>query len=219
MKALIFDLDGTLADTLRDIMDAMNHALAARGLPVHGPDAYRSFVGEGASQLVRNALPPGRDELVPELLAAYRAHYLAHLIVHTQPYPGIPELLSELQARGLPLAVLSNKPHELTTRVVAALFPGVPFAGVLGQRPDHPRKPDPAGALELCSALGHAPGDIALVGDTRTDMQTALAAGMIAIGVRWGFRDAPELTAHGAHHLIARPADLLALFATTPPIA
>jgi phosphoglycolate phosphatase len=211
MKALIFDLDGTLADTLRDIMDAMNHALAQRGLPAHGPDAYRQFVGEGASQLVRNALPPGREALVPELLAAYRAHYLAHLIVHTQPYPGISELLSELQARGRPLAVLSNKPHELTTRIVTALFPAVRFVGVLGQRPDHPLKPDPAGALELCSALGHAPGDVALVGDTRTDMQTARAAGMIAIGVRWGFRDARELSEHGAHHVVAEPHELLAL--------
>ncbi|HMI91120.1 MAG TPA: HAD family hydrolase, partial [Polyangiales bacterium] len=181
------------------------------GLPVHGPDAYRQFVGEGASQLVRNALPPGRDELLPELLSAYRAHYLAHLIVHTQPYPGIRELLSELQGRGLPLAVLSNKPHELTTRIAAALFPEVRFAGVLGQRPNHPRKPDPAGALELCSALGRPASEIALVGDTRTDMQTANAAGMIAVGVRWGFRDAPELTAHGARHLISKPADLLPL--------
>jgi phosphoglycolate phosphatase len=211
MKALIFDLDGTLADTLRDIMDAMNCALAARGLPVHGPDAYRLFVGEGATQLARNVLPPDQQVLVPALLADYRAHYLAKLIVHTQPYPGIPELLSDLQGRALPLAVLSNKPHDLTVRIVAALFPDMRFAGVLGQRPDRPRKPDPSGALELATALGRAPGDVALVGDTRTDMQTAGAAGMIAVGVRWGFRDAPELTEHGAHHLITRPAELLGL--------
>ena len=211
MKALIFDLDGTLADTLRDIMDAMNHALAERGLPVHDADAYRQFVGEGASQLVRNALPPGHESRVPELLAAYRAFYLEHLIVHTQPYPGIRELLAELQAQRLPLAVLSNKPHELTIRIVAELFPDVPFVGVLGQRKDHPRKPDPSGALELCHALGHPPADVALVGDTRTDMQTARAAGMLAIGVRWGFRDPPELLEHGAHHLIEKPTDLLLL--------
>ena len=114
MEALIFDLDGTLADTLQDIMDAMNRALAGRGLPVHGPDAYRLFVGEGASQLARNALPPGHDELVPALLADYRTHYLANMLVHSRPYPGIPELLAELQGRALPLAVLSNKPHEPT---------------------------------------------------------------------------------------------------------
>lgn len=107
--------------------------------------------------------------------------------------------------------MLSNKPHDLTVRIVAALFPDVRFAGVLGQRPDRPRKPDPSGARELAAALGCAPPDVALVGDTSTDMQTARAAGMFAVGVRWGFRDAPELAAHGAQHLLARPDELLAL--------
>ena len=211
MHAFIFDLDGTLADTLRDIMDALNHVLAERGFPVHGPDAYRQLVGEGARQLVRDALPePHRDRL-DEVLAAYRLRYAEHLLVHSQPYPGIPELLSELQGRGAPLAVLSNKPHEPTVQIVRALFPDVRFAGVLGQRPEVPRKPDPAAARELCSALGCAPADVGFLGDTRIDMQTARAAGMTAIGVRWGFRDAAELLAHGAQHVIAHPSELLAL--------
>jgi len=147
----------------------------------------------------------------PELLAAYRAFYLEHLIVDTQPYPGIRELLAELQVRALPLAVLSNKPHELTVRIVERLFGEVPWRGVLGQRAGRPRKPDATCALELAAALGCPPAEIGFVGDTRIDMQTARAAGMIAVGVRWGFRDAPELVDHGAHHLIARPQELLTL--------
>src|SRR5215211_2139514 len=103
MHALIFDLDGTLADTLQDIMDALNHVLAERGLPVHGPDTYRQLVGEGARQLVEDALPPEQRERMPELLGAYRARYLQRLLVHTQPYPGIASLLAELQGRAVPL--------------------------------------------------------------------------------------------------------------------
>ena len=211
MSALIFDLDGTLADTLRDIMDALNHALHERGLPVHDRDAYRQLVGEGARQLVRDALPVEQRDRVDEVLAAYRLRYAEHMLVHSRPYPGIRELLAELQRRRVPLAVLSNKPHEPTVKITSALFPDIRFTGVLGQRTGVPRKPDPTAALELCTALNCAPSEVGFLGDTRIDMQTARSAGMTAIGVQWGFRDAAELQAHGAHHLLAHPSELLAL--------
>lgn len=210
IRAVIFDLDGTLADTLHDIMAAMNHVLSARGLPTHDERAYRQFIGEGARRLAEKA-SGGMGASVDELVAAFRERYFAHLIEHSAPYPGVLELLRELHARGLALAVLSNKPHDATRRVVHELFDDVPLHPVLGQRDGVARKPDPAAALEIARTLQLEPAQCAFVGDTRVDMQTARAAGMRAIGVHWGFRAAPELHEAGAFAVIGRPPELLSL--------
>jgi len=210
-RAAIFDLDGTLADTLADIAAAMNHALAALGLPTHDLTAYRRFVGEGVEQLAARALPADRQELRPALVERYIARYADVLLDASRPYDGIPELLDALAARGVALAVLSNKPDPATQRVVAGLFPAGRFATVVGRRPDLPRKPDPHAALAVATELGIAPADFVFVGDTAIDMRTAVAAGMLPIGAAWGFRP-EELAANGARIVASRPAEVLRAF-------
>jgi phosphoglycolate phosphatase len=212
-RALIFDLDGTLVDSLGDIAAACNHVLAGEGLPEHPLTDYRVFVGEGIRRLVERAAPGLARERTAALVTAVRARYEAHLVERTRPYPGVLEALTALRRAGLPLAVLSNKPHDLTERVVAALLGATPFVAVDGERAGRPRKPDPAGAIAVAAALGTAPGETWLVGDTRIDMETAAAAGMVPVGVLWGFRDRAELEASGARQVVATPAELVNLAA------
>ena len=211
MRAGIFDLDGTLVDSIGDIGGAMNAALAAHGLPQHPIDAYRRFVGDGVQKLVERALG-GRGELAEAVLAEYRREYAERLLATTVPYPGVLDAVDALADRGIALAVLSNKPQLATQRIVAALFPGR-FRVVLGERTGVPRKPDPAAALEIAAALDVAPAATAFVGDTAVDMRTAVAAGMHPIGVLWGFRGRDEITAAGARDVIAAATELVALFA------
>jgi phosphoglycolate phosphatase len=204
-RAVVFDLDGTIADTLADIGSAMNHVLEEEGLPVHPLADYRRFVGMGARELVHRAA--GRfDE---RLLLAFRARYVDHLVDRTRPYPGIEELLGELVRRGVPLAVLSNKPHRFTVRIVEALFAGVPFVTVFGERDGIPKKPDPTALLEITVRFALPPADCVLVGDSEIDVQTAHAASARAIAVTWGFRDRVELE-RAEPHAIADTADELA---------
>lgn len=209
-KRAIFDLDGTLVDSLRDIADAMDHVLDELGLPRRSHAEYERFVGDGARMLVRRALPD-RADLEDTALASFRARYFARLIVHTRPYDGVEALLGALADRAIPTAVLSNKPHAATQAIVRQLFPAHPFVEVLGHRDDHPRKPDPASAFELARALGLSPSSILFVGDTPVDVETARAAGMIPVGVLWGMRARAELEGAGAAHLIAEPMELLEL--------
>ncbi|MBU1228946.1 MAG: HAD family hydrolase [Proteobacteria bacterium] len=212
-RALIFDLDGTLLDTLQDLADSGNAALAELGLPEHPADAYRLFVGLGVAELVRRMLPEGRrdEATIRRAGALLMEEYTRRWNVMTRPYPGIPELLEALRASGLPLCILSNKPQDFTELTVREFFPGFPFAHVRGARPEVPNKPHPAGALALAQELGLAPGAMAFVGDSATDMKTARWAGMLPVGVLWGFRDRAELTEGGALRLLASPADLLPL--------
>ena len=197
--AALFDLDGTLVDSHADIAHAMNWALTQHGFPAHGLDAYLRFVGEGVRLLVARACPPGTPEAVQDaVLATYRARYGAHLLHHTRPFPGVLAVLQALQARGVPLGVLSNKGDDFTKAIVAALLPGVAFGAVYGERPGVPRKPDPAAALQLARELGAAPGACAFVGDTPVDVRTARAAGMRPVAVAWGFRTEQELREAGA---------------------
>ncbi len=210
VRAVIFDLDGTLVDSLRDIAEAMDDVLVELELPRRTLREYESFIGDGARMLVRRALGP-RSDLEERALAAFRAQYFARLTLHTRPYDGIETLLEELAAREVPSAVLSNKPHPATVAIVEELFGAHPFAAVLGQRSDIPQKPDPSGALELARILGREPGHILFVGDTSIDIRTAHAAGMIAVGVAWGMRSRGELRDAGAAHIVDVPADLLAL--------
>ena len=214
LRAALFDLDGTLADTLADIGGAMNHALAALGLPGHDLESYRRFVGEGVEMLAGRALPPDRQALSPALIERYSARYAETLVKRSVPYPGIPELLDALVGRGVALAVLSNKPDPATQAIMASLFGRWQFAVVAGRRPDVPRKPDPTGALAVAARLGVAPSDCAFIGDTAIDMRTAIAAGMVPVGVAWGFRP-EELETAGALFVARAPEELLGIVAAS----
>jgi phosphoglycolate phosphatase len=212
-RAVLFDLDGTLLDTLDDLADAMNQVLIDLGAPTHDREAYRHFIGDGVEWLVRRALPTAQtsDEQVQRSVAEMRRHYDARWDRKTRPYPGIPELLDALAARRLPLAILSNKPHDFVVKLADRLLGRWSFARVLGARPGVPKKPDPIATRAVAAELGIPPDAWLYLGDTGTDMQTARAAGMVAVGVLWGFRDADELRADGAQRLIARPLELLDL--------
>lgn len=209
IRAILFDLDGTLLDSLADIAGAMNDVLRAAGYPEHGTSAYREFIGSGAEVLVRRAAPEHAD--TGELLSRFRAHYGAHCMDSTRPFPGVPELLADLRARGLPLAVLSNKPEAAAIAMVAASFVPGTFSAVVGDRPGVQRKPDPTAALGIARTLAVAAAGCALVGDTEIDVRTAKAAGMRAIAVTWGMREAHELQATAPDAIAADLAELRAL--------
>ncbi|MBN1669852.1 MAG: HAD family hydrolase [Kiritimatiellae bacterium] len=213
-EAVLFDLDGTLLDTIGDLAVSMNNVLRGLGFPTHAVEAYKRFVGDGVVNLAKRVLPDAQrsdEELVARCVAAMRVEYAAHWADTTRPYPGVPELLNELTRRHVPKAVLSNKPHESTVRCVAGLLAEWEFDTVLGQQPGVPCKPDPTGAQRVAAQLGIAPARFLYLGDTGTDMRTACAAGMHALGALWGFRTADELRRHGAKRLMTRPTDLLDL--------
>jgi phosphoglycolate phosphatase len=228
--AVLFDLDGTLANTLADLANATNWALTQLGCPTHPVDRYRFMVGDGVRQLCARALPADRQDFVEQAVQLERDRYREHCYELTQLYLGIPDLISELTKRGFKLAVLSNKPDEFTREMIQHYFCSReshsrppeeprkrfgatigPFDLVRGQLPDAPLKPDPAAAIEIAQELGVAPAQWLYLGDTNTDMRTARAAGMTAVGVLWGFRDREELIASGAQHLVAKPDDVLEL--------
>lgn len=210
-RAVLFDLDGTLLDTLDDLGDSINRALVRLGFPTHGRESFRYFVGEGARMLVERALPEDRrDAATAEAaLRAYREEYRTGWNIKTRIYDGIPELLDTLTARGIALGILSNKPHEMTLQCVQGYLARWSFGVILGQRDHVARKPDPAGAREAAAALQVAPAEVLYLGDTATDMQTARAAGMFAVGAAWGFRPVQELQEHGAHAIVQHPRDVL----------
>lgn len=216
-SAVIFDLDGTLLDTLDDIGEAANRVLIQRGFAPHPPDSYRYFVGEGVRVLFERSLPV--EARTADVLAAcaedFRRAYAECWNVQTRPYDGIEDLLAALVGRGVRLAVLSNKPDVFTKLCVREYFPRFPFAAVLGQRDGTPRKPDPAAAREIAAAMDLAPERFVYLGDTAVDMQTALAAGMFPVGALWGFRPVAELLSGGAREVIDRPAELLRWFSLT----
>jgi len=213
-RGVIFDLDGTLLDSLADIAAAMNSALRIHGYATHDPSAYRTFVGDGVEALARRALPQSdrSDVVVASCVAAMRAAYAVDWNVHTRPYDGIPEALDALVAADVPISVLSNKPHDMTVRLVNALLDRWTFVRIDGARPGVPHKPDASTAIDICRTMRVEPSEVVYVGDTDTDMKTAVAAGMYAVGVLWGFREGDELLAAGARKLIAAPSQLPPLF-------
>ena len=212
-KAILFDLDGTLLDTLEDLATAANRALGTLGLPAHPTDAYRVFVGDGLRTLAERILPGEQRSAawVDALVAAFEREYSRTWNERTAPYAGVPEMLDRLTGDGYRMSVLSNKPDAFTRLCVEQLLPHWTFAPLYGQRPGVPKKPDPAAALAIAAELDLDPAEVLYLGDTATDMHTARAAGMAAVGVLWGFRSADELHAAGARHLITHPGELAPL--------
>jgi phosphoglycolate phosphatase len=209
-RAVLFDLDGTLLDTIADLSGSMNAVLSRAGFPVHPVDAYKYFVGDGLKQLVIRALPEeSRDaETVRRIHEAMRAEYELHSHDRTRPYDGIPEMLSDLRRMEIPLAVLSNKPHAATLDVISHYFGDGVFRLVSGAKPDVPVKPDPQGALAVVREFGIPAGDFLYLGDTNTDMKTAIGAGMFPVGALWGFRTREELLGSGAKTVVAHPSEV-----------
>ena len=211
--AVIFDLDGTLLDTIEDLADSMNAALQGEGHAVHAIDTYRYFVGDGIENLVRRALPESArdEESVNRGKAAMESEYNKRWNAKSRPYTGVPELLDQLTQRQIPIAILSNKPEPFTLLAVNELLSPWTFFPIRGARPDTPRKPDPTGALVVAEELGVVPGKCLYLGDTDTDMKTAVGAGMYALGATWGFRPGEELLRTGAQILLDEPMELLEL--------
>lgn len=212
-SGVIFDLDGTLLDTIEDIALTMNLVFGRRGFPPFSIADCMRMVGDGMEVLVRRALPGGAGDeaLVDEIVQEYREAYGLAWRDHSRPYPGVPELLEGLKARGVRSAVLSNKSHPFIEIMTRELLP-FDFDAVLGALPGVPFKPDPSAALRIASDMGLPPAGFVFVGDTDIDMETARAAGMYPAGALWGFRDAANLKAGGAKVLLASPGDLLRLF-------
>jgi phosphoglycolate phosphatase len=210
-NAICFDLDGTLLDSLADLASCTNKILLNRGFPEHPEAAYRYFVGEGAKMLMTRVLPEEvrSKSLIEECQQDFEATYRECWDKQTVPYENIPELLNALQRRKLKLTVLSNKPHEFTLLAVNKLLPSWYFEMILGQREGVPRKPDPAGMLEICEKMKIPPGSFIYLGDTATDMKTSVAAGCFSVGVLWGFRSEEELRDNGANAIVKDPLDLL----------
>jgi phosphoglycolate phosphatase len=213
VKAVLFDLDGTLLNTLEDIANSANSALIRHGLPANEVDAYRYFIGDGVTMLISRALPAEKrdSDIIAKCVKAFREDYSRNWNVKTSPYDGVPELLDALAAKHIKMAILSNKPHDFTKRCVSELLPNHNFEMILGQRNAIPMKPDPAGALQIADRLGIMPSQFLYLGDSAIDMETAIRAGMFPVGALWGFRPLEELQEHGAQAVIERPMDLLGL--------
>ena len=209
-KGVIFDLDGTLINSLPDISAAMNRSLAKYGLPGYEENSYKYKVGNGVVKLTERSVGD-HPELLDQVLEAYMADYAQNSRVNTYAYKGVPEMLQGLIDKGLKVAVLSNKDQADVDNVLAYYFPGIAFSVIRGRVEGVPLKPDPAAALLIAQDMGVLPGECWYVGDTSMDMNCGNAAGMETVGVLWGFRPREELMASGARELIAEPEELLRL--------
>ena len=211
-KTILFDLDGTLLNTLDDLADTANAALGQLRYPEHPVDSYRYFVGDGLRTLIERILPADcREEEISECEHIFKELYAIHWADKTCPYPGIMTMLADLRRMGLMLAILSNKPDDFTRMCVKRYFPTDTFSSVSGQREGIAKKPDPAGALIIAQKLGIVCDDILYVGDTATDMQTGKGAGMRTAGVLWGFREIEELEKNGADYIVSHPQEIVNL--------
>lgn len=207
-RGILFDLDGTLLDTLQDLADSANQALTQNGLPSHPRDAYRYFVGDGVYNLIRRALGEHQEHF-DQVMADYRTIYARDREKNTRPYPGIPEMLEALNQKGIKVCVFSNKPDSDTQAVIRHYFPQYPFEIIRGSLPGVGVKPDPAGANAIVEALGIPKDELLYAGDTSTDMDCARNAGIASIGVTWGFRPREELEAHQARWVVDDPSQIL----------
>ena len=210
-KAAIFDLDGTLLDTLDDLADAMNDALRQAGFPAHPADRYKLMVGNGVSNLVRRALPKDRQDLLEQTLKAMRQNYAKNALNKTSIYPGMRETLSKLRQGDVKLAVLTNKDQTFAVHIVEHYFGKDIFELIWGAMSGRPIKPDPAALVQLLEQLKVQPREAVFIGDSGVDMDVAKAAGVDSIGVTWGFRGKKELLEHHAGAIIDKPADLVKL--------
>jgi phosphoglycolate phosphatase len=208
--SIIFDLDGTLLDTLNDIAETANAVLVRHGFPVHPHEAYKRFVGDGLYTLTKRITPQGTDE--SRVISCYKLFlelYAKNWSNTCRPYLGIEDLLAAIKKQGLSMAVLSNKPHEFTKLFVERYFPGEIFSHVYGQREGFAKKPDPRVALEIAERQGVRPEQVFFVGDTGIDIRTGKASGMITVGVTWGFRSIDELQQEHPDIIINSPLELL----------
>lgn len=211
IQLVIFDLDGTLLNTIADLAESTNYALNQHHFPTHPTESYRFFVGNGINKLFERALPEGekKAENIANIRKSFLAYYSEHNMDRSEPYPGIPGLLQSLHERGIQLAVASNKYHEATCILVKHYFPDIPFAAVFGQREGITPKPDPTIVHDILSATEIEATDTLYVGDSGVDMQTANNSGVTACGVTWGFRPRTELEQFHPHHIVDHPEDIL----------
>ncbi len=212
IQLVIFDLDGTLLNTIDDIAICTNHVLAQYELPTHEVDAYKYFVGKGFDFLIDKAIPEGTSTtLRNRVLEDFSAYYQEHKTDNTDLYPGITPALEALQARGIALAIASNKTHAAMPALVAHYFPTINFIAALGNKPGVPLKPDPTVVNNIITEVNVPLENMLYVGDTQVDMKTAEAAHLTSVGVLWGFRGKEELLEAGAQHIIENPMQLLDL--------
>lgn len=201
-KAVIFDLDGTLLNSLGDLAAASNYGLKKCGYKVHDVDKYKTFVGDGRYKLIERVLPEEQrtPETIDKVLSLFNEYYGEHMIDMTRPYEGIAQLLDELKAKGIKIAVVSNKPHEFTTEIVTKFF-GDRFDIIFGHREGYKAKPDPAAVLEVIREFGFTKEECLYVGDSNVDIKTAKNSGLKSVGVLWGFRSKEELEKEGADYI------------------
>ena len=216
--AFIFDLDGTLLNTLDDIAGAVNRVLRQQGFPEHDSQRYQTFVGDGAEMLIQRALPPAErhEKTIAFCLEAYLKDYGANWDQNTTPYAGIPDMLDAINRLGLKMAVFSNKPHVFTVKCVERFLSKWEFVMVVGSNGRFPKKPDPAGALAIADWMQEDPKQIVFMGDSATDMQTAVNAAMFPLGAGWGFRPASELMQNGCRFLARDPRDVVEFLDSNP---
>lgn len=208
-KAVIFDLDGTLLNTLDDLADSANHILSELSLPTHDYESYKYFIGNGIPKLIERCLPADKQELHSEALSMFSEYYALHSKDKTAPYNDIKELLQNLSKKGLKLGVITNKAHDIAVKVVEDYFGKAIFGCIRGLDSSIKAKPDPVGALSVAEKLGVSPSEVLYIGDSGVDMQTAKNSGFTALGVLWGFRQKSELIENGAEHIAEKPLDIL----------
>lgn len=208
-KLVIFDLDGTLLNTIADLGNACNHALEKCGYATHPLSAYNYMVGNGVRKLIERAEPDADSDMVDKLLTYFREYYDVHCTDFTKPYPGIPELLYSLRDRKVALAVTSNKYQSAASQIVSHYFPDIEFAAVLGDNGERPRKPDPSIVFEALNIHPCPKRDILYAGDSAVDMETARRACVESVGVTWGFRPVSELKSAYADHIVSTPEEIL----------
>ena len=211
-RAVIFDMDGTLLNSLEDLADSVEELLSFYGYPGHTLEEYRYFVGNGPRKLIQRSLPKDMAEnetFVDEALVRYKGIYEKNMMNKSKPYEGILEMLGKLQQKGIPLAVCTNKQEPAARLIAARLFPARIFREIVGDVPGQARKPDPSRALQIAERMGVLPEEVAYLGDSPVDMETASRAGFLGIGVSWGFRPESELVESGAALILKHPMELL----------